>query len=55
MAMQKKGLVALKEFFGYRPGEGMVQFKAEVDALSPEEKAELCKLAEEALAKAEAA
>lgn len=53
--MVKKGILALKEFFGYRPGEGMLQFKAEVDALTPEEKAELIELAEEALAKAEAA
>ena len=51
----KKGLVALKEFFGYKPGEGMREFKAEVDALLPEEKAELVELAEKALAEAEAA
>lgn len=45
----KTGIMALKEFFGYRPGDTMKEFKAEIDQLSAAERAELTKLAEEAL------
>jgi len=47
--MAKTGIMALKEFFGYRPGDTMKEFKAEIDALSADERAELTALTEAAL------
>jgi hypothetical protein len=40
--------MALKEFFGYRAGDTMKEFKAEIDRLSPAEREALTKLAEKA-------
>lgn len=38
MAGEKSFTIAMKEFFGYRPGEGLAQFQAELKALTPEDK-----------------
>lgn len=35
----------LKDYFGYKPGEGLTEFQKELKALSPEEKKELATLA----------
>jgi len=35
----------LRKFFGYREGEGLREFSAELKALTPEEKLELATLA----------
>lgn len=43
--MKKTPLVVLKDFFGYKIGQTLKEFKAEIDALSPEEKKELAELA----------
>ena len=52
--MEKKtGIMALMQFFGRKEGQGIKEFKAEIDQLSPEAKIELIQLAEEALATAE--
>ena len=53
--MAKTGIMALKEFFGYRPGDTMKEFKAEIDALTIEERAELTALTEAALLEKEKA
>ncbi len=44
-----KPLATLKKFFGFRPGEGISQFAAEVKQLSDEERIELARLAAEAM------
>lgn len=46
---QMKAAMVLKSFFGYKPGEGLKEFTAELKALSPEEKTELATLAAEEL------
>lgn len=38
-------IMVLKEYFGYRPGEGLKDFAAEVKALSDADKLELATLA----------
>jgi len=46
--MQAKPLsdvMALQKFFGYRPGDTLREFKAEIDKLTGEEKTELAALA----------
>jgi hypothetical protein len=41
--------VVIKNFFGYRPGDGLKQFAAELAELSEEEQTELAQLAAEEL------
>lgn len=45
MAREMSQIMVLKEYFGYRPGEGLKEFSAEVKALTPEDKTELAELA----------
>lgn len=51
MAAQKKmsGVMILKEFFGYKPGQTLKDFNEELKALSPEEKQALIEDASRAL------
>jgi hypothetical protein len=39
--IQKTFVVACKEFFGFKPGQGLQDFAAEVKALSPKDRADL--------------
>ena len=43
-------IAAMRKFFGYREGQNLKDFKAELDKLTAEEKAELGQLCIEALA-----
>ena len=42
-------IAAMRRFFGYRPGDTMKDFKAELDQLTPDDKKELGQLCREAL------
>ena len=46
---KKTAMVVLREFFGYRPGEGLKQFSEEVNQLTIEERKELAALAADEL------
>jgi len=46
---QMTPIVVLRHFFGYKPGQGLAEFSAEVKQLSEEEKMYLAKLAAEEL------
>lgn len=39
--MEKAFIVAAKEFFGFQPGQTLMQFKEEVAQLTPADRAEL--------------
>ena len=45
MAEMKSPLVVLQKFFGYKPGQTLQEFNAEIKALNDEEKRELAELA----------
>ena len=38
MDQKKSFTVAMKDFFGYKPGEGLAQFQAELKALTPDDR-----------------
>lgn len=42
--MAKAFIIACNEYFGKLPGQTMLEFKKEVDALTPKDKAELAPL-----------
>ena len=42
--MGKAFAAACKEFFGYRPGQGLREFALEIKALTPEDRVELAAL-----------
>ena len=42
------GIMLLRNFFGFKEGQTLKEFKAEIDQLSAEEKAELVGLIEQA-------
>ena len=42
---EKSEMAILREFFGYRPGETLKEFSAELKQLTPDERAELAALA----------
>ncbi len=39
--MEKAFIVACKEYFGFKPGQTLLEFKAEVAQLTPQDRAEL--------------
>lgn len=43
--MEKSPMMILKDFFGYKPGQSLQEFAAEIKELSAEEKATLVSLA----------
>jgi len=46
MAQAKgSGIVELKKFFGFKPNQTLAQFKAKIDELTEDDKAELIELA----------
>lgn len=51
MADKIKPIAAIKEYFGYLPGQGPAQFLQEIKALTPEDKKELAEGAAKELGK----
>lgn len=46
---EKSAVMVLKEFFGFKPGQSLIEFNEELKQLSASEKAELAQAAAEKL------